>query len=95
MVNDWKQTIDISKSKYRRENNKILGVRPKQSNINLYFAGCFVGHAIIAYALPAEYRKAWQMFWIGAQSVQVNMNNDSGLEQNIGFSYNFNYEIKF
>lgn len=95
LANDWKQTRDISKESWRREQNPILGKKPSLEKVNNYFLGCAVGHFLISYHLPEDYRKIWQLTWIGIQSYQIDENNLSGLQQEMGMVYKFSYTIHF
>lgn len=82
-VIDWGQTLDISKSPNKwRETNPILGRHPKQSTVNLYFASTLVGHTVVSYLLPKDWRRTWQMMWIGIEGAMVYKNFSIGLKVN-------------
>ena len=71
---DWLQTKEIARNPEYHETNPILGRNPKQSEVDLYFAGCAIGHTLVAYYLPQKYRRWWQYVWIGVQSGYVCQN---------------------
>lgn len=93
---DWQQTVDISKNpdKYS-EANPILGEHPDEDKVNMYFAGCALTHALIAYMLPPEMSKVWQVTWIGIQSSVTEHNHDNGLKQAMGMEYTISFSIPF
>jgi hypothetical protein len=79
-IMDWGQTLRIAKSPDRwRETNPILGRHPKQSTVNLYFAGTLAAHTAIAYLLPKDWRRAWQIVWIGVEAGYVYNNYRAGI----------------
>lgn len=83
-ITDWGQTLNISKSGDRwRETNPILGPHPKQSTVNYYFAGTLAAHTAIAYLLPKDWRRVWQMVWIGIEGAYVYKNFELGI--GVGF----------
>lgn len=64
-------TIDWSQSRYGAshpeqftEANQILGKYPTDSEVNRYFIATGLLHVGIAYALPSEWRRRFQIFTI-------------------------------
>ena len=93
---DWKQTLDISKNPDKfSEANPILGEHPDERKVHVYFAGCALTHALIAYMLPPEYSKIWQVTWIGIQSSVTDHNHENGLGQNMNMEYSISFSIPF
>jgi hypothetical protein len=79
-VMDWGQTISIAKDKVKwYETNPILGRHPSQGRVNLYFASTLIGQAAIAYILPKEWRRTWQIAWIGIEASYVYKNYKVGI----------------
>ena len=95
LSNDWQQTLDITRDQTLHEENHILGEHPSRNSINLYFASCAAGHALITHLLPKQYKKIWQETWIGIQASQIQHNDDIGLVQNMGLSYKLTHIITF
>jgi hypothetical protein len=96
LTNDWQQTLEISKNPGEySEANRILGPHPDTSKVNLYFAGCAISHALIAYILPEKLEKIWQVTWIGVQTSVTDHNNKNGLNQNMGLAYTLSYKMEF
>ncbi len=93
---DWQQTLDIADnpSKYSEE-NPVLGSHPDKNNVNMYFASCAATHALVAYILPPNYSKIWQITWIGIQSNVTNHNDRNGLDQNMGINYHVKFSVPF
>ncbi len=59
-VIDWRQTNYIAGHPERYgECNPILGRHPSQDKVHLYFAAATASSVLIAYVLPAKYRKIW------------------------------------
>jgi hypothetical protein len=93
---DWQQTLDIADNPDRySETNRILGPHPDKKDVNLYFAGCAMAHALVSYMLPPRYSKIWQATWIGIQSSVTEHNNDNGLNQNMEMEYIIAFSIPF
>lgn len=66
---------------YLRESNPLLGSRPSIGKVNNLVAASIVGHAAIAYMLPAgEWRKGWQYVFIGIETGAVLHNRNIGLK---------------
>ena len=77
---DWAQTLSIAGQPVRyHECNQILGPHPSRAKVNQYFASCIVGHAAIAYALPAKWRQAFQYLTIGLEVGCVGKNAKIGI----------------
>ncbi len=93
---DWKQTLEIAKNpdKYS-EANPILGEHPDERKVHMYFAGCALTHALIAYMLPPEYSKLWQVTWIGIQSSVTDHNHDNGIEKDMHMEYMISFSFPF
>lgn len=80
IVADWAQTREIAKHPERwRETNLILGEHPSRGKVNAYFAACLVGNAAIAYALPAPYRRWWQIATVVVEAGYVAHNYHLGI----------------
>lgn len=96
LYQDWHQTRTIAANPDRfRETNPILGSHPAASEVDLYFAGCFMGHALIAYLLPPGASKLWQATWIGIQTSVIDDNSDKGLNNEIVMEYRIEFSIPF
>jgi len=74
---DWSTTLNDARPKYWDGErwviaveswNPILGRRPSEAKVNVYFAGTLLAHAAIAYALPRPWRTLWQVAWIGMEA---------------------------
>lgn len=77
---DWTQTRQIAANPDRyRELNPLLGPHPTRAQVDAHFASVVVGHAVIAYLLPHEWRAAWQWITIGVESATVYHNYRIGL----------------
>lgn len=96
LTHDWQQTLDISKNpgKYK-ETNPFLGDHPDEDRIHLYFAGCALTHALVAYMLPPKYSRLWQVSWIGIQSKVTDKNKKNGLDKNMEMEYRITFSIPF
>jgi hypothetical protein len=93
---DWRQTLEISKNPQKySEANPILGEHPNEGKVHMYFAGCALSHALIAYMLPPEYSKIWQATWIGIQSSVTDGNHDNGIDPAMGMEYTISFSITF
>mgnify|MGYP003394102298 CR=1 FL=1 len=80
-VANYKTTLQIAKhpNEYR-EANPLLGEHPSVGEVNTFFIIATVAHPIISYALPKEYRKAFQYISIGASGTASITNVWSGLK---------------
>lgn len=96
---DWAQTRTLADhnwffdGKHYYETNPLLGKFPTTQEVNLYFAGCAVGHTLIALALPPNIkfhwfdgeelnipaRRLWQCLWIGIEAGYVGWNYSLGV----------------
>jgi hypothetical protein len=96
LSNDWRQTLNISKNpdKYS-EANPLLGEHPDASKIHMYFATCALTHALVAYMLPPQYSKIWQVTWIGIQSSVTDHNYNNGIDHNVNMEYRISFNLKF
>lgn len=93
---DWQQTLDISKNPEDfAESNPFLGPHPNEGKVHMYFAGCAMTHALVAYMLPPEYSKLWQVTWIGIQSNVTEHNTNNGLDQQMHMEYMITFSIPF
>jgi len=95
LVNDWRQTIVIAKTPWRREKNKILGSQPHKDNVNIYFTGCLIGHALVAYILPEKLAELWQVTWVGIESNSIAGNVDNGHAEVVGMHYKLTHTVYF
>jgi hypothetical protein len=96
LYQDWQQTRSIATNPDRyRETNPILGSHPQKNEVDLYFAGCAVGHALIAYMLPPKASKIWQTTWIGVQTQVIEDNSEKGLGDEIVMEYRIEFSIPF
>lgn len=91
---DYAQTHTMAKNDWwlngelLHESCPILPSRPSVKEVDLYFAGCAVGHTIVSLALPSEAkvlgykinpRRIWQGIWIGIESGYVGWNYSLGV----------------
>jgi len=76
---DWGQTLDIENRPGIIETNPILGEHPSRSDINIYMASTLIGHAVVSYALPQGWRRAWQAAGIGLELAMLGNNYRLGL----------------
>lgn len=95
LTNDWRQTLHIAETPWRRESNKLLGRRPHRDNVNIYFAGCLVGHALVAYALPENYAKIWQGVWTSIENNSSDNNVKVGHTVKVNMRYKLTHTIVF
>ena len=81
--NDW-----VLDGKHCREANPILGEFPSTKEVDVYFAGCALGHTLISAALPPKGkifrfkinpRRIWQGVWIGVEAGVVGYNYSGGV----------------
>jgi hypothetical protein len=79
MVADVAQTHDIARHANMEEINPILGKHPSNARINTYFAASMAAQYLIAQALPAEYRHAWQYAGIGFELGFIQSNYKLGI----------------
>lgn len=72
---DWGQTLNTAKNPDTlEEHNAILGKHPSVSKVNTYFVLTGLVHWGVAYALPREYREAFQYVTIGVEANQIQSN---------------------
>ncbi len=96
LYQDWQQTRTIAANPDRfKETNPILGSHPGKQDVDLYFAGCALGHAFIAYMLPPRASKIWQTTWIGIQTGVIEDNSENGLSDEIVMEYRIEFSIPF
>ena len=96
LYQDWQQTRTIATNPDRyQETNPILGSHPEKKDVDLYFAGCAMGHALIAYMLPPGASKLWQTTWIGVQTNVIEENNEKGLSSETVMEYRIEFSIPF
>jgi hypothetical protein len=80
---DWGQTRSIADSpESYRENNPFLGEHPTQKRVDAYFAATALLHIGITHVLPADWRPAFQYFFIGLESGVVVNNYRAGVRIN-------------
>ena len=81
LVVDWGQTRYIAKHPLQhKEMNQFLGEHPSVGRVNNYFAASILGHAVISYILPPDWRKGWQYVWIGIEFGVVQRNHSIGIK---------------
>lgn len=96
LYQDWLQTRSIAANPDRfQETNPILGAHPGKSEVDLYFAGCALGHAAIAYLLPPRASKVWQTTWIGVQTGVIEGNRKKGIRDEFVMAYRIEFSIPF
>ncbi|WP_300670517.1 hypothetical protein [Desulfoluna sp.] len=96
LYQDWRQTRTIAANPDKfQENNPILGRHPESRDVDLYFAGCALGHAMVAYMLPPSASKVWQTAWIGIQTKVIEDNSNKGLGDEIVMEYRIEFSIPF
>ena len=80
-VLDWRQTQNIAKSEEHciYESNPIIGQCASSSDVNAYFIATLALHTSIAYMLPSQYRRLWQITWIGLEAGTVALNYSAGI----------------
>ena len=77
---DWWQTLDIARNPDKwSETNPILGDHPSVGRVNAYFTLTLIGHTAISYILPKDYRRIWQVVWIGIEAGYVVHNYRAGI----------------
>ena len=76
---DWLQTKEIARNPHYYEVNPILGKYPSQNRVDLYFACSAIGHTVVAYYLPSNYRRIWQCIFIGIQVGCIGHNVNAGV----------------
>jgi hypothetical protein len=78
---DWAQTRNIARNpdKYF-ETNPSLGAHPTTSQVDKYFVGMALLNTGIAYALPTNYRAAFQYLSIGYEAGFVRRNLSIGIK---------------
>jgi hypothetical protein len=96
LYQDWQQTRAIANNTDQfQETNPISGSHPWKKNVDLYFAGCAMGHAFIAYMIPPHAFKIWQTTWIGVQTSVFEGNSNMGLRKEIVMEYRVEFSIPF
>jgi len=76
------------RAKGQKELNAALGEEPSQEEIDTMIGLGTIGHALVTWAIPPEWRETWQMFSIGAETCAVYANYRNA-EMSVGFTYNF------
>ena len=78
---DWGQTLYIAGNPDEyEENNRILGSHPSRDKVNLYFPIAIGLHTAVAVALPKDYRRVWQLIWIGIETGMIVHNTSIGIK---------------
>ena len=78
-VIDWGQTRYIATHDDYYETNLFLGKQPSMQEVDTYFAATLAGLALVSYLLPPDWRKIWQVVWIGARFKTVADNYSLGV----------------
>ena len=77
---DWGQSYNIVNNPDRYyETNKLLGPHPSKKEVDKFFITSIVGHAVISYVLPKDYRQAWQLITLGMHIENAGKNYAIGL----------------
>ena len=77
---DWAQTREIARNPDKwHEQTSFLGSHPSTGQVDQYFVATTALQFIIAYTLPAEYRKAFQYISIGHDAGYVAHNFSIGI----------------
>ncbi len=82
---DWRQTLYVTNHpRTETENgyheaNPILGQRPSNDQVHLYFLGTLAAEIAIAHFLPSSLRKPWLLMWIGISGWSINHNESVGI----------------
>lgn len=76
---DWGQTRYIVQHDEYYETNIFLGKYPSMQEVDAYFAPTLLGHTLVSYLLPPNWRKIWQYVWIGARVKTVVDNYSIGV----------------
>ncbi len=82
---DWLQTRWMAKNnwhwdgEYYHESNLILGDFPSSKAVDLYMPLSMLAHTLVAMALPPDYRRIWQVLWIGVEGYCVTTNYSAGV----------------
>ena len=76
---DWQQTKEIARNDDFYETNPMIGEYPTQWEVDRYFLISASTGMLVSHVLPQEYRKYWQMFWIGSSSSSVFHNYNVGI----------------
>lgn len=77
---DWGQTRYIATHDEFEERNIALGKHPSTQEVDNYFAATLVGHTLVSYLLPSDWRKVWQYVFIGARFKTVADNYSIGIK---------------
>ena len=82
---DWMQTRWMVKQDwqwgegYHREMNPILGSHPSMKKVDTLIPLGMVAHTLVSMALPPDYRRIWQVLWIGVEGYCVTTNYSAGV----------------
>ena len=70
---DYYYTMDVAKHPARHSyiEHYSLGRHPDPDEVNRHFATFAILHTAITYAMPKEWRNAWQYIWIGIELNQT------------------------
>jgi hypothetical protein len=78
---DWGQTLYIASNPDEyKESNVLLGDHPSRDKVNMYFPCAIVLHTAVAVALPKDYRRVWQLIWIGIETGMIVHNTSIGIK---------------
>ena len=82
---DWMQTRWMAKNdwqwdgEYHHESNPILGDYPDSKRVDTLVPLGMLAHTIVSMALPPDYRRIWQVLWIGVEGYCVTTNYSAGV----------------
>lgn len=80
-VIDWGQTKNIvNNPDLYYEGNSFLGKHPSHAEVDRFFLVTIVGHGVVSYLLPRDYREVWQLVTVGMHIGNVKRNYDIGLK---------------
>lgn len=82
---DYIQTVEFTQNTNMKETNQILGENPSIEKLNAYNVFWVIFHSWVTYALPAEYRRDWQIVSIIIEYNSVKKNYNNGIRVAIGF----------
>lgn len=93
MLVDWAQTLNFTNAPapvgvfYQPlwESNVFLGKRPSSAEVNRYFAGCILGHALVSWALPKPWRNFWQTGGVVIEMYAIGSNIKNGVRLTVKF----------
>jgi hypothetical protein len=78
---DWGQTLYIASNPDEyKESNVLLGDHPSRDKVNMYFPIAIGLHTAVAVALPKDYRRVWQLIWIGIETGMIVHNASIGIK---------------